>query len=71
MEFIFVSIGAVIGAIVFAIIRLVFVTDGTLRIDHSDPEKDVYRLEIDNLEKLAKKSRLELKIDHDAHLSQE
>lgn len=71
MEFIFVGIGVVIGVVIFALIHSVFVTDGTLRIDHSDPEKDVYRLEIDNLEKLAKKSRLELKIDHDAHLSQE
>lgn len=44
---------------------------GTLRIDHSNPEKDIYRLEIDNLDDLSKKKRVILKIDHNANLSQE
>lgn len=44
---------------------------GTLKIDHSNPEKDVYRFEIDDLSKLDNKSRIVLKIDHDAKLSQE
>lgn len=63
-------IGAIFGSIVYAIIQYVTVAHGTLRIDHSDPEKDVYRFEIDNLDKLNKKSYVELKIDHDADLSQ-
>ena len=43
---------------------------GTLKIDHSNPEKDVYRFEIDDLDKLNTKTRIVLKIDHDANLSQ-
>lgn len=42
---------------------------GTLRIDHSNHEKDIYRLEIDNLDDLARKRRVVLKIDHNADLS--
>ena len=44
---------------------------GTLKIDHSNPEKDIYRLEIDDLDKLDKRSRVYLKVDHNADLSQE
>ena len=44
---------------------------GTLRIDHSNPEKDVYRFEIDDIEKLKGKKRLKLDIDHNAKLSQD
>ena len=43
---------------------------GTLRIDHSNPEKDVYRFEIDDIENLHKKKFIVLKIDNDADLSQ-
>lgn len=63
-------IGALFGSIVYAIIQHVNVAHGTLRIDHSDPKKDIYRIEIDNLDKLNKKYYVELKIDHNADLSQ-
>lgn len=43
---------------------------GVLRIDHSDPAKDKYRFEIDNLDALDKKRRVILKVDHHANLSQ-
>ena len=43
---------------------------GTLRIDHSNPEKDIYRIEIDNLDELKKKRKAILYIDHHADLSQ-
>lgn len=43
---------------------------GTLRIDHSNPEKDVYLFEIDSLDTISKKKRIVLKIDHNANLSQ-
>lgn len=43
---------------------------GVLRIDHSNPEKDLYKIEIDNLDKLAKKKYLILTIDNHADLSQ-
>ena len=69
MEIAFI-IGAIIGAIIYAVMQKIFVAHGTLRIDHSDPEKDLYRFEIENLDKLNKRSYVELKIDHHADLSQ-
>lgn len=47
-----------------------FMAGGTLKIDHSDPEKDLYRFEIDDLDDLSKKKRVILSIKHDADLSQ-
>lgn len=43
---------------------------GVLKIDHSNPERDTYRFEIDDLENIRNKHRLILKIDHNADLSQ-
>lgn len=63
-------IGVLIGAIGYAVVHRVLIAHGTLRIDHSNPEKDVYRFEISDLDKLNKKSHVELKIDHHADLSQ-
>lgn len=46
-------------------------SSGTLRIDRSDPEKDIYRLDIDDdLSKLHTKRRITLNVDSDADLSQ-
>lgn len=70
MEFMFFTAGVFVGSIIYAIIQGVSMAHGTLRIDHSDPEKDVYRLEIGDLDKLNKKRYVELKIDHHADLSQ-
>ena len=67
---IYLIIGVIMGAIGYAICQHIFVAHGTLRIDHSNLEKDVYRFEIDDLEKLNKKAYIELKIDHYADLSQ-
>lgn len=61
-------------AVVTVIVRIVqdkIRTAGTLKIDHSNPEKDVYRLEIDDLESLSKKHKIVLKVDNRANLSQE
>lgn len=43
---------------------------GTLKIDKSDPERDRYLLEIDQLEGLDRKKRIVLKVDSHADLSQ-
>ena len=44
---------------------------GTLRIDHSNPEKDIYRFDIEgDLDKLQTKKRVMFKIDNNADLSQ-
>lgn len=61
-------LGAAIGIFLY---RFTYVPKGTLKIDHSNPEKDVYRFEIDNLDELSKMSRITLKIDNAAKLSQE
>lgn len=61
------AIGILIGVVIALLWRP---TDGVIRIDHSNPEKDLYRFEIDSLEKLEKKKKIILKIDHYADLSQ-
>lgn len=70
MEFLLFLGGLFIGIGVMGLIHLIKSGSGVLRIDHSNPEKDIYRFEIDDLDKLNKKSHIELKIDHDADLSQ-
>ena len=70
MGFMIFIVGVLAGSIMYAIMQGIFVAHGTLRIDHSDPEKDVYRLEIGDLDELNRKSYVELKIDHHANLSQ-
>lgn len=59
-----------VGVFIGSIIHYAFGSSGTLRIDHRNPEKDVYRIEIDNLDNLAKKRRVVLKVDNHADLSQ-
>ena len=56
----------IIKDVIFYIINKV----GTLKIDHSDPEKDIYRIDIEDLDKLSKKKLIILKIDNNADLSQ-
>ena len=71
MEYLFVLIGLLVGSIVSNIIFFIrYRKAGTLRIDHSDPEKDVYRIEIDDLDGLSKKRHVILKVDNNADLSQ-
>lgn len=44
---------------------------GTLRIDRSNPEKDLYRFEVDgDIDKLHTKKRVVFKVDNNANLSQ-
>lgn len=64
------TVGVIVGAIICALWQHVTMGHGTLRIDHSDFEKDVYRLEINNLDQLDRKNRLYVKVDHHADLSQ-
>lgn len=71
MEYLFVLIGLLVGSIISNIIFFIrYRTVGTLRIDHSDPVKDVYRIEIDDLDGLSKKKHVILKVDNNADLSQ-
>ena len=71
MEYLFVLIGLLVGSIISNIMFFIrYRTVGTLRIDHSDPVKDVYRIEIDDLDGLIKKKHVILKVDNNADLSQ-
>ena len=69
-NFLWILIGVTIGVILTQIINYLWSAHGTLKIDHSDSNKDVYRLVIDDLEELSKKSYVFLEIDHNADLSQ-
>ena len=71
MEYLLILIGLLVGSIISNIIFFIrYRTVGTLRIDHSDPVKDVYRIEIDDLDGLIKKKHVILKVDNNADLSQ-
>ncbi len=61
-------LGIVFGIVIVCIWFLTRVV-GKLKIDHSNPEKDLYRFEIDDLDKLSKRKMVILKIDHRADLS--
>ena len=65
------TLGAFICAITANVVDRIQSATGTLRIDHSNPQKDLYLFEIDEIEKLDKKKRVNLKIDHNAKLSQD
>lgn len=70
MAVLWLSTGFIVGCIICGLISLFRRASGTLRIDQSDPEKDIYRIDIDDLDNLAKKKRVVLKVDPNADLSQ-
>lgn len=72
MEFVMDLIIWVCGVIFGVVIMYTRKPSGTLRIDHSNPEKDIYRMEFEgDLDELNKKKRIILKVDNNANLSQE
>lgn len=62
-------VGTIVGMVLASLIYLACNTVGTLKIDHTSSEKDIYRIEINDLEELNHRSRIVLKVDHDADLS--
>ena len=68
-DVIYFTIGLVIGIIV-TVIGVMRLKVGTLRIDQFSSEKDLYRFEIDNLDKLSHKKFILLDVDPNADLSQ-
>ena len=60
----------VVSCLTFNFLYFRLFVDGTLRIDHSNPEKDVYRFDIDDLDSLCKKKRIIIRVDNRADLSQ-
>lgn len=70
MWYLWLILGVIIGAVVTIIVMCKLTTYGTLKIDHSDPEKDIYRFDVDDIDKLSKKKRVVLYVDNHANLSQ-
>ena len=70
MEYIWFIAGVVAGVIATIIVYSIQTKHGTLRIDRSNPERDVFRFDIDDLDILTKKRRVILNIDKNANLSQ-
>lgn len=71
MEFVYICIGLFIGSLITNIIYLSKRARGVLRIDRTDPEKDKFRFEINDISNLHKKKKIELTIDPNANLSQD
>ena len=71
MDYLILFVCSFVSSIVTMIVMYLTSSRGTLRIDHSNPEKDVYRIEINNLEDLSRKKRVILDVDNSAILSQE
>ena len=70
LAIIFMCVGIIIEAIAMYFIFCFRTEKGVMLIDHSDPEKDICRIDLDN--KLDRKTKkFILKIDHNAKLSQE
>ena len=63
-------VGMIVALVFSAIFRRLRTACGTLKIDRSNPEKDVYRLDIGDLDKLSNKKRVVLTVDNHADLSQ-
>lgn len=68
---ILIGVGAfILGVLADKIFNYLFGAIGTLRIDSISTDKDIYRLEINNLDILVKRKVVVLKVDNDADLSQ-
>lgn len=63
-------IGVWLGMLIGIIINRCRTANGILRIDQTNPDRELYRFDIGDLDKLKTMSRIVLKIDHDADLSQ-
>ena len=70
MEYLVILLAGVCVCLVLILLLRDAHTAGTLKVDHSNPEKDIYRFEIDRFDDLNKKKRIVLKVDHSADLSQ-
>ena len=71
MEYVLFLLGIFIGTLMGRFIFTRWTASGTLKIDHSDPDKDRYLFVIDGeLDQLSKKKKIVLKVDNNADLSQ-
>lgn len=61
--------GVIIGGLLVCLFGLRMLV-GTLKIDHDNPEKDVYRFEVRDIDALAKRKYVLLQVESDSHFSQ-
>lgn len=63
-------LGTINGIILSYIAYTTFGCFGVIKIDHTNPDKDIYRLELKELDNLPKQKYIVLKVDNNADLSQ-
>ena len=68
MEYFTFILGLIVGSLIVLIFYHRIAASGELLIDHTDPEKDIYRINVNNLDDLSKKKRVILKVDNNARL---
>lgn len=61
--------GIIVGILLTAVVISVKSAIGTLKIDTTNPEKDLWRLDVHDLDKIAKKKYIILQVDANADLS--
>lgn len=61
--------GFVFGAVLMFVIIHIKTTTGVILIDHSNPEKDIYQINLDKFDNLKKAKRVWLRVNHEAHLN--
>ena len=71
MGYIFFILGIIAGLATAGLYLTLTSATGVLRIDRSNPNKDRYRFDIDDIDILNRKKRVLLSIDTNADLSQE
>lgn len=62
--------GVIVGGLLTCLIGLRMLV-GTLKIDHDNPEKDVYRFEVQDIDSLSKRKYVLLQVESDSHFSHE
>ena len=65
------GVGIFVGLVVATTIITLKSSFGTFRIDCSNPEKDVYRLDIHSVDNIANKKYIIMRVDKNADLSQQ
>ena len=71
MDCVYFLAGVIFGTVIANVLLCIrYKVVGPLKIDHTNPEKDVYRFEVDNFDASNDKKMVFLKVDNDANLSQ-
>lgn len=69
MWYLWLLLGVLVGSVITVCVCLLKSSIGVLRIDCSNPEKDTYRFDLKDIDKLSKKKLIVLKVDNKADLS--